>query len=117
MTNLSKEAVDWLATGERGTSSNTLFKALTGVDALGGGVGSHPRDPDDFRRCELLLRAAPELRCELERVANISPVWEKLVVEWDGLVALIDEEAPEAWSSRPGGRARRTFERMEALGC
>lgn len=51
----------WIERGETGTSSLTIWVAFTG------GVSPHrdhcyPLDPDDFRRCELLLDLIPEWR-------------------------------------------------------
>lgn len=47
------EATRWLASGERGASSDAIFYQLTGVAT--GDKTSHPHDPADLRRCRLLL--------------------------------------------------------------
>ena len=118
---LSENAINWLASGERGTSSNTLFSILTCVNAYSrfGGV-SHPADPDDFKRCEKLLRQCPELRADLWRMEGITPAWGPLVKHWDELVELFESEVPGVLD---GGNwpfktpATKTYELMKSLGC
>lgn len=104
---------EWLAHGERGISSEAIVSHLTGIN-----VGSrrwpsnHPSDPDDLRRCVMLLKAAPEIRPELHRMAEVSEVWKKLVAEWDELVALMWTEV-----ATKNKRAPKCYERMRAIGC
>lgn len=104
---------EWLANGERGISSEAIVSHLTGIN-----VGSrhwfsnHPSDPDDLRRCALLIKSAPEIRAELHRMGEVSEVWKKLVAEWDELVALMWTEA-----ATKNKRAPECYERMKALGC
>ena len=117
MSILSAEAVNWLANGERGTSSNTMFERFTGIDCTKNYFGgSHPRDPDDFRRCELLLRQVPEFRECLPTMADMSAAWSQLVDHWGEIVALMEEECPGVFSGKHGA-ARRTYELMKPLGC
>ena len=66
---------DWLENGERGISSNTIVSHLTGIFVGNRYADSYPRDPADFRRCELLLRAVPEAREHLGRLATKGAVW------------------------------------------
>jgi hypothetical protein len=82
---LSPEATRWLACGQRGTSSNTMFSTLTGVNALHRDHSDHPHDPDDFDRCLRLLADVPELRARLPLMAAASPVWAALVTNWDAI--------------------------------
>lgn len=112
---LSPAAIQWLAYGERGTSSNTIFTVLTGVDACGERGYSHPCDSGDFARCRRLIEAVPEFRAELHHMKKVSPVWTKLVDAWDSLCATMDEEAP-GWRSRIG-RTPRTYAMLKELGC
>jgi hypothetical protein len=108
----------WLASGERGLSSETIVSRLTGAP-----VGRpskfgpvEPRDPADFRRCERLLREVPLARFTFERMRDVSPVWSWLVDEWDDLVALLEEEAPGSIdASWPTGSAPRLYERMKKI--
>lgn len=94
---LSNEATKWLASGERGISSNTLFSVLTGVDAKSDWGMGHPHDPADFRRCRLLLEQVPELRPMLPKMCDVSPVWAALVARWAEISACIDQTPGEAY--------------------
>jgi hypothetical protein len=113
---LSVNAVEWLANGERGVSSETLFKRITGVDAVGPeGYTDHPHDPGDFRRCRLLLEKCPELAGMLHKMKRQSPQWAVLVGHWQELCDLMDSETP-TWRKRNcSGSASRTYQRMREL--
>lgn len=117
---LSTNAINWLASGERGVSSNTLFSVVTGISAQSDGSSSHPLDPDDFKRCEKLLRKCPEIRAELWRMSEISQVWAALVKNWSYIVDLFESEVPGVldggqWPFRTP--ATKTYEYMKTLGC
>lgn len=103
-TTLSHAAVEWLIHGEHGLSSEAIFHHLLlgchGVDRY-----HYPHDPDDFRRCELLLRAVPELRPLLPRMAGVGPEWAALVSRWDELAELLESECPGAYRGIRSGRA------------
>ena len=93
----------WLASGERGISSDAIVNQLTGcpVGRRWGG-GDHPHDPSDFRRCEMLLRAYPLARLLFpSAMPSRSPEWARLIGRWDELVALIEEEVPAAFTRTP----------------
>lgn len=108
---LSGAAKEWLAVGEHGTSSLTIFGRLTGTKQVD--CEMHPSDPDDLRRCRLLLECVPELAQRFEKMAEASPVWARLAANWEELCALMDEEAPEWRESK--GRAPKTYARMKEL--
>lgn len=93
---LSAAAQRWLASGERGISSNTMFTRLTGFNALKDWHPSPPADPADFRRCRLLLEQCPELVPLLPNMAEESHEWAGLVREWDMICKVMDDEVP-AW--------------------
>lgn len=84
-------AVEWLRNGERGSSSNAIFEKLTGLPC-GSQRLSHPYDPDDLRRCRLLLAAVPQFRRDLEKMAEVGPEWAELVAIWDLLYSTMDDE-------------------------
>lgn len=114
---LDPVAAEWLATGEHGMSSATIFYRLTGVrpnilrdddDPV-----SHPFDPDDLRRCRLLLEQAPSLQARLGEMRVASPIWAALVDAWDDLCATMDAECPQWRGGR--GIARETYSKMAAL--
>lgn len=107
-------AVQWLAHGERGISSNTIFTHLTGIDAMRGNQPHHPLDPSDFRRCRLLLEEVPELQASFERMRSASPVWARLVTSWSDISRLMDEEAPD-WRTDRGQSAWKTYDAIERV--
>ena len=97
---LSVGAQKWLATGERGASSEALFSRLTGVNSTRGhrdGVAktNHPYNPEDFRRCRLMLEACPELAAKLNDAAGMSPEWKDLIYLWSDICATMDDEVPD----------------------
>lgn len=112
---ISEAANNWLATGERGTSSDTIFSHLTGINVMGKWGMRTPSDPADLMRCRKLLAAVPEFRERFKEMATVSPLWASLVKEWDALCALMDEEAPD-WN-KGRGSAPKTYQRMKQLGC
>jgi hypothetical protein len=105
--------VRWLASGERGISSNTIVQHLTGLKTMRDGYMSHPYDPDDLSRCRKLLEAVPLLKLMLPGMATCSPEWAALVARWDELCSLMDEEAPR-WNEGIGS-APKTYELMASL--
>lgn len=97
-------APEWLRSGARGTSSEVIFSHLTGIPIAGDRL-DEPADPDDLRRCRLLLEAVPTFRTELHRMAEVGPAWAALVDRWDELCALMDREAPD-WREGRGAMPR-----------
>lgn len=116
-TTLSSEAVEWLMSGERGLSSRAIFDWLLSrrMDRQWG--AAYPVDPDDFRRCELLLREVPELRPRLSEMADLRPEWAALVEHWGEIVALMEEEAPLAFErgARLSVRCPRAYRLMSEI--
>ncbi len=95
---------DWLRSGDTGTSSMTIYAALTGewrtLDRGMDGADT-PKDPDDFGRCYRLLKRFPEWRARLGEVAEKFPAWGPLVREWDQMTKLYERDAPEHTGSSP----------------
>ena len=110
---LSAPAKEWLAVGQHGISSMTIFQRLTGKQLSED--ENHPSDPDDLGRCRRLLEQVPELKPRMGELVTLSPVWEKLVTEWDALCSLMDKEAPN-WRDGKGS-APKTYDRMKQIGC
>lgn len=109
---------DWLLTGERGISSNTIVTRLVGIDVERDHWGGEPSDPADFRRCERLLREVPSLRGRFERqMPKLSPYWALLVLHWNEIVGLINLECPGALDKKgwTEGRAPHAYALMHAL--
>jgi hypothetical protein len=117
--NISVNAATWLRTGERGLSSEYIFERLTGFPLLDGwhcDRKPHPLDPDDFKRCELLLRAVPEFRSRLDEMKSAGKIWGRLVNNWQQIVDLLDSEIP-GWANDAIGLAPKTYKFMKSLGC
>lgn len=109
---LSEAATKWLASGERGISSNFIFTSLTGIDAMGGWHaerGCHPHDPADFRRCQLLLEQVPELQATFHKMAMLNNVWDRLVAAWTAIIEALDEESP-GWREGQGRSAPNAYD-------
>jgi hypothetical protein len=115
----SLRAIWWLEHGERGVSSETIFANLVNMAGELSRVmykkrpspqWSHPLDPDDFRRCHLLLEVVPELREEMHRMKAVSPVWSALVDNWEKLTEMLKEQME---TGKPNGM----YEFMKELGC
>lgn len=112
--NLGKAAIEWLACGHRGLSSNTLFTFLTGVSAEKENDGhNYPHDPDDLSRCRRLLETCPDLVSCLPRVAAAGPEWRVLIQRWDEVCGLMDQEAPR-WREGQGD-CPRTYALMRSI--
>ena len=114
--NLSEQASYWLALGEQGTSSMSLFQEATGVQILPASKNkiTAPQDPADLKRCLLLIDAIPEARLAVDNLAVKHAKWASLAPIWDDLVAQFENEVPN-WRTA-GGKAPITYMMMkEAL--
>jgi hypothetical protein len=101
----------WIRHGERGISSETMFEKLTGRIIKESAWGPlPPADPSDFRRCHLLLEAVPELRAKMDGLREISPVWSRLVDNWDKLTGMLKEQMETK-------KANGMYEFMQSLEC
>lgn len=110
---LSKEAIEWLASGDRCSAAETIFTHLTGVDALRGSQPTHPVDTAAFGRCRKLLEACPQVAESFTGMRFVSPYWRALIAEWDDMSRLMDSEAPNWRIHR--GTAPETFTRIWAI--
>ena len=103
----------WLQHGEHGTSSLTIVRFLTPAPMrhlvdLSKPLGT-PVDPDDFKRCEFLLRDVPQFREKMAKMKDQGPVWANLVNNWDALVVLLNQQL--------AGKKNSMYEFMKTLGC
>jgi len=105
----------WFATGRVGVSSRAMASVLTGLPVNKSFFGNHPHDPDDLNRCLLFLKAVPEARDHLDKIAAISDVWKKLVDNWEVLEKTFLEEVGLDWCK--GHKASKTYDLMKKLGC
>lgn len=110
---LNSDVVEWMRSGERGTSSEAIVSRLTGCP-MGRKDFPYPRDPDDLRRCVLLLEACPTLAERFGEMASASPTWSRMVASWSTLVATFDAEKP-GWRKGWKGPATKTYNAMFAL--
>mgnify|MGYP003480224431 CR=1 FL=1 len=106
----------WKFTGEHGMSSQTMFNLFSShlhITPFSYGI-NYPHDPDDFKRCYKLLQAVPQWKERLSELKTLSPVWEKLVDNWDKLTAMFEENVRTEWKEyeRIG-----MYEFMKSLGC
>ncbi len=107
----------WTKHGEHGTSSQTMWCVLAERKLfdehykeviLSPSQFTHPSDPDDFRRCYLLLKAVPEWRLKLDKLKTLSQIWFKLVENWDKLTEMLEEQMKT-------GKQNGMYELMESL--
>lgn len=99
----------WINHGEHGISSMTMFNHLSDHIKIDCPRENIPCDPDDFRRCHLLLEAVPQFRTKLHRLKEI-PMWSNLVQNWDILTAMLEEQILT-------GKSNGMYEFMKSLGC
>lgn len=114
-TGLSAAAKRWLAVGERGVSSNTIFTVLTGVNALEDWSACYPHDPADVRRCRLLLEQVPELQTKFPTMAAVSQEWKALVENWATICTVFDREAPDWRDPDARWSAPKTYQLIQKL--
>jgi hypothetical protein len=105
---ISRNANWWLVNGERGMSSETMYYYFTGVRI--GKRETHPCDPDDFRRCYLLLKAVPQWKTQLHKLKVGGKIWSNLVDNWGKLTEMLEEQMKTR-------KANGMFEFMQSLGC
>lgn len=119
---LSESALNWLKNGEKGVSSETMFGAITGIEIQS--RGSHPHDPDDFKRCMKLINAIPEWNNELHKVAALSDTWKNIIDNWETLCLMMEDTLKEWYSDPPKDGSKKKFKAyqkqydfMQSLGC
>lgn len=99
----------WLASDDTGASSLWMAHVLYNVpSSRGGGDGAYPHDPSDFGRCYRFLRAVPDARRFLGRMAESGPVWAEYVKRWNEMERLYEEE-------RPNGHCPMLYEMMRGI--
>lgn len=110
---LDEGALEWLRTGEHGTSSIFVFQTATGYRMRDCRQGAYPRDPSDLWRCRALLGTSAVVRAGFAKLAHEGPVWRALVQRWDELCALMDEEAPDRKAGK--GSAPNTYALLKEI--
>ena len=94
--NTYQKAMWWIANGERGLSSETMWNCL--MDNTDFPI-SWPYDPDDFSRCYKLLQAVPEWRLKLYKLKPLSKEWNNLIENWDKLTGMFEENRRTHWEN------------------
>lgn len=106
--------LQWLSSGRRGISSNSIVQHLTGLDTLRDGWRIDiPHDPDDLDRCLQLLEVVPLLRVMLPGMATASPVWSALIGRWTEIEASHLEEVGLRWTKAKS--APKTYALMRSV--
>lgn len=110
-----ERSIQWWQQGERGRSSEAMAKHLHANRQEGHMPAdldgcAHPIDPDDFRRCHLLLEWMPEYRIRLHHMQQLSTPWRNLVDHWEELTRMLLEQMA---TNRDNGM----YKRMKELGC
>ena len=90
------KAMWWVANGQVGMSSKTMFNCLIGNSDF---HNHHPYDPDDFSRCYTLLEAVPEWKRRLHELKKLSGEWCNLVNNWDELTRMYEQNVKENWKN------------------
>ena len=107
---MKDKILNWLGTGRVGASSKAMALAVLGIK----NDGSHPYDPDDFNRCLLLLKAVPEIRQHMDKVAAMNKTWERLVERWEELeLCFLAEVGLDWWKAKS---APKTYALMKSIG-
>lgn len=102
MTALDTEAlIAWMLGNDTGLSSKCIAATVSGVR---GDRQDHPYDMSDFGRCRRLVESVGGVRERLPMVADVSPVWRRIVQRWDDIctkgasalrLALKDDSEPK----------------------
>ena len=95
---IREKAMWWIANGEHGMSSKTIWNCLMGTKDFS---VNYPYDPDDFSRCYKLFKAVPEWRGELymQKIALLCPEWKNLIENWDKLTEMYEENKRTNWKN------------------
>lgn len=90
----NERALWWIANGERGLSSETMWNCFMGSKNF---VVNYPYDPDDFKRCYKLLNTVPEWKTRMHELKSLCPQWNNLVNNWDKLTEMFEKNVREDW--------------------
>ena len=104
-----RKVMQWFASGETGMSSTCIASTICGLETR---YTYTPSDPDDFKRCLLLLKAVPELRSYLHLMRSVSVEWDTLMNHWDDIEACFMSEVPEWLDGHSMKSAPKTYALM-----
>ena len=86
-----------------------MFTKLVGIRAIVKKHESHPYDPSDWRECQLLIEAVPEVAERFPEMAEVSPEWSRLVTAWPEILRMLDVDAPNWRNKTTAGRSVRAW--------
>lgn len=104
-----ENALWWIQNGEHGMSSKTIFNLL-GALRISNESMCAPADPDDFRRCYLLIKAVPQFKPKLHLLKSLGEPWPAIVDNWDKLSAMLEEQMQT-------GKNNGMYDFMKSIGC
>lgn len=90
---------EWAAGRDTGTSSLTIYSAITGLPSHHG-TYNVPHDAADFGRCYRLLRLFPAWKERLGETIKLCAEWKPFVEAWDELTAIYEQELLQATKPR-----------------
>ena len=109
---MSKNIMEWLATGDTGISSKAIVYAAKGLD-IDTFWNWGPLDPDDLRRCMVVMRDYPCTKRGLTKLAATKQDWAALAAKWEVLKeSLISEIGDLDCRNR---RAPKTYAMMREI--
>jgi hypothetical protein len=97
----------WVEDGEKGESSKAMFFHLSGLPPDASSKASwrvHPVDAESFRKCLLLLEAAPMLVERLPKMALVTQPWMAIVNNWQAISDSLVSECPSWRESAESAR-------------
>jgi len=114
MNNLEQRIINWLANGEVGISSEAIAFKMLGINKTPT-FANHPRDPEDIRRCFILVDLSPEIRNRLGEMREISGRWSAIVNNWDKIRDQLIEEVGDYSGDCTEKKAPKTCELMRSI--
>ena len=112
---IKTKILQWLATGEKGISSEAIAFKMAGV-VPGRSWSTHPYDPSDFKQCLKLVNFIPEIRSRLDEMRSISREWNAIIEHWKEIEECFMGEVAE-WltAEHSDKRAHKTYELMRKV--
>lgn len=88
--------LSWVVLGETGTSSKTMWAAITGAVSDGdkGWNFDVPCDTDDFSRCYKLYKECNLTKSDLQKVSTVFPWWKPFIDNWETLCTMYESRTP-----------------------
>lgn len=112
METIERRALEWFASGDTGTSSETIARHMLGLKYTGAFGVSEPSDGGDLARCLRLLSKIPEWAPRINEMASLSNSWAAIVPHWEELKALLAEEIGPEFERNINKSSPRTYKRI-----